>query len=297
MANVLSRKPASETREYATKGLASIRCGKDTAKITFIGKDKQGNDLLWDNGEASKKFHREDLPDTFQFEPNTESEYYVCTSFDKSEVFAIGPWEGTFDMQVKDFSRPEKDADPAPYQVDGIDKKTKRPYSGQWWKVQWVITEECEFQDCIVIQRHVYQSDTAGFEESETDPGFAGWRGQTTSEKAVWQPRLEKFLEKHDAVSKPIVWPEEDGNILPEIYKRVMNAPVKIHRMKVEKGEVVAFADTQGRRRVVEVEEEPAPSKNGKKPVDEVDEEFPPVKKSKLPKKQVKQSHPDDEDL
>lgn len=309
MANALGRKPESESRQYATKGLAVVKCGKEFARIEFVGKDRQGNDLLWDNGETTKKFRSEELPDTFVFEPNTEGEYYVCTSYDKTAVFAIGPWEGTFSAKVKDFSRPEKDADPAPFLQEGVDKRTKKPYSGLWFKVFWVVTDEdSEFDGVILPQKHVYQSETSGVEEDE-DTGQARWRGQSDSPKAVWQPRLEKFLEAHDAVNKEINWPE-DGNILPEILRRVKSAPVKVHRVKVEKGEVVGFADTKGKRHVEEnideeLEEAPKAKRSVKelkeelgykeeKVVDEVDADFPKKPAKKAAKKVVEE---DEEDL
>lgn len=244
--------------EYAAKGLATVKCGKTQAKITFIGVDKAKNPVVWDDGSASKVFHAEDLPKTFVFEPGTEAEYYVCTSFDKASVFSIGPWEGSFDCVPYDISRNRDTKEPTPFESHFKDNKTGAEVSQLKFKLLFKIVEpDSEFKGCVVPYMQVYLSDTAGLTANEK--GQVIWAGVITK-NAVWQPRLEEVLGAFHVTEGERIMMPEDGNCLPEVWKRieqyVEEHPKEVWRMKISQGEIVGFSADKGKRKVeAEVED------------------------------------------
>ena len=246
MANEWKRQ--EQSKQFSAKGLANIRTGKERAKITFLGTDKKGNPIVWDDGEASKTFLAEDLPSNFVFEPRTEGEYFVCTSFDKSEVFSIGPWKGTFEMVVYDISRDKDTKTPTPFISTFKDNKTGKEISQKKFKILWKIVSG-EFKGCIVSQMQVYDSEKSGVINDGN--GYAMWKGSTKSDLAVWQPRLETTFDKLHVSDSLIPW-TDDGNILPEVWKRIENSPTETFFMDVVKGEIAGFSDTQGKRKIEE---------------------------------------------
>ena len=199
---------------------------------------------MWDTGETAKTFHQDDLPKSFVFEPKTEAEYYVCTSFDKSEVFSIGPWEGSFDAIPHDISRDKDTKQPIFYlntfKVEGKEKTTAK------FKIFWKITEPGEFKGQIAVQQQMYQGDYAGLRAD--DDGFVEYIGNSQSDKAVWHPRLKEFLDEFKVTKKEIQMPK-DGNCLPEIWDRVEENAHTV-RVKIEKGEVVGLSSTKGKRSI-----------------------------------------------
>jgi hypothetical protein len=241
------------------QGLAVIKSGKDKCSITFLNNKPEHveHPLEFDNGESKKIFLLKDLPKTPTIPTNSEDTYFVKLNKDGDEVESISPADGVYTAQVMDMSRPEKDADPAPY--------LKKPYNPKFdeylaFNVYWKVVEG-DFKGSILNQfLHYSSGDKPFFAESKDTPGYANW-GMSVTEKATWLPLLQEFCLKNDCVGKPIEWPE-DGNVLPELLSRILSNKKKI-KLFVKDGYVKEFVGSSERQtRIVnddELDDEPTP--------------------------------------
>jgi hypothetical protein len=230
----------------ATQGLAIIKAGKRTARITF---DEKTNHFE-DTGSNIKEFPLDELPSSPVIPTNSEDHYFVKLERKEGmDVEYIGPADGIYPAKPIDFSRPEQESDPAPYEIkpDKFD-----PYLA--FNVYYKINGG-DFKGCTVSQFFHYN-----FEEA-TDPkmrGYASWQGNPDSPKAKWLPRLIEFCTLFDIVGEPIEWPE-DGNVLPELLSRLLASKQAV-QIVVKNGYVSDVVASGRSTRIVEAEDdEPAP--------------------------------------
>lgn len=188
----------SKTAQPKQYGLATVKVGKNSAKITFE-----------ESGE-SYKFSLDDIPSRPKLLPESEDTYMVVLTPDKDGVEKIGPAEGHFQAHCVDMARPEEDADPVPVEVE-------REFKGK-------TVIQVKFTPIFEILTGKYKGlqipHFLQYKFAEDEDGNAMWDGDPTNPKAVHLPRLVEFCEKTGCVESPIEWPE-DGNILPELLSRI----------------------------------------------------------------------------
>jgi hypothetical protein len=241
------------------QGLATIKAGKDKVRITFF--EKEGATLEFDNGEMSKVFTFKELPKFPVIPTNSEDTYFVKLNNDGDEVESISPADGVYTAQVMDMSRPEKDADPAPYEITPRDPKFPAYLA---FNVYWKIIEG-DFKGCVLNQFFHYSggSDKPYFAENAENKGYTNW-GMPVTDKAKWLPLLQDFCLKTDCVGEPIEWPE-DGNVLPELLSRILSNKKKI-KLFVKDGYVKELTNSGERQtRIVTDDELDEPTPKSKK--------------------------------
>lgn len=237
MANALSYKTQQET----TYGLATVKVGKQAAKVTFL------------EGGKSFKFSLDDLPPIPKLPTESEDTYMVVLNPDGDMVDKIGPAEGHFTAVFEDFTRSEDGAEPAPQE------KTST-YNG---KETTYLRFTALFKIVSGRYKGVVVPHFLRYKFAEGDNGETIWDGDPSNPKAIHLPRLVEFCEKLGAVDEPIEWPS-DGNILPELLRRIKAANRKVD-LVIKKGYIDSVLAS-------DYEDEPV-KKSSKKAVKEDDEE------------------------
>lgn len=209
----------SESKKRVS-GIATIKTGKDKARITF-----QDDNTQFDNGKNVKTFALDDLPRVPKLNPESEDDYFVVLNSDGDEVEVISPVEGVFQAQCVDLSRPNEDDDPAPFEV--TPKK-------EGWASYLAFLAFFEITNGTFKKIKIPYFLHYKFSESKEDEGFAAWMGDPENRKATRLHQLIEFCEKLDLVSDAIEWPE-DGNILPELLNRILKNK-KIVKIVVKNG-------------------------------------------------------------
>lgn len=201
-------------------GIATIKAGVNgKGRVTF-----QDEEIKFSTGKNSMVVSLDDLPDVPAIAPESEDDYFVKFNPDTDEIFYIGPVQTTVNAKLVDFSRPEEDADPAPYE------RTNEKYNTTYLAFSAVFqVQGGQFKKLKLHQFHHYK-----FCENPQQEGFAMFEGDPDNKKAIWLPKLVNFCEKLGLVDEQIEWPE-DGNILPELLQRALDND-KTVKLAINKG-------------------------------------------------------------
>lgn len=201
-----------ENSEYVPQvsGLATIKTGEQFAMITF-----EDNSKTFDNGTAKKKIALSDLPKYPKLPTNTEKHYRVRLNKEGDAVDSIFPAEGHFNAKVIDMGRRANEGDdPQPYEKvfgAGTPKESRH----------------LEFYVTYKIVKGAMKGATAPYflhyKFDDNGDGQATFTGNPDNPKATRLQQLIEWCNKHGTIEEPITWPE-DGNILPELLERAMDA-------------------------------------------------------------------------
>ena len=213
---------------------------KDNA-LSFGGSDFVSN---WKKGIGTFKFHPSDetkiklvmeketykfrdkmLPD-FPKKLREDFEYFVEFRVDDDgdiqSIDNIRPakWMG-LKMRVIDMTRPdpEKLEPPAPYTYTA-NYSGKEVEETAFYMFYDCVDPDSEFYGCRFPNRYFYKFKNDG-------EGMTMWDGDYNNVKATRLHRVVDHLLMLGAVSEPIEWPD-DGNILPELLARILNANVVV---------------------------------------------------------------------
>lgn len=192
---------ANQAKVY---GLATVKVGKSSAKITF---EESGDEY---------KFSLDDLPSKPKLHPESEDTYMVVLTAEKDAVEKIGPAEGRVQAHCIDFARTEEGADPAP--VEGTSnyqgKETKYLRFTALWEV---LTGK--YKGLVIPHFLRYKLE-------EGPDGMTQWQGNPNNPNATHLPKLIDFCEKtgvFDEEPNLGEWPD-DGNVLPLMLERIQAA-------------------------------------------------------------------------
>lgn len=220
--SAITYKPVSE-RVY---GLATIKVGDKACKIT------------WNNGEEviSKKVSLNDLPDVPVLKKGTEKAYYVVYNSSTGEVESIGPERGMFQARCVDMSRPEEGADPEPIAGQTYkDKKTNKENQSYYFKV-WFRIEDKTYAGVRIPYN-------LGYKLQGAPDGTTVFTSDPSNPKATAVRKLAEFLDVTGVLEgEPILWEENDGNVLPEILSRILRAKRNIN-IVVKEGKITELLE------------------------------------------------------
>lgn len=262
--------------EYTKKlvGIVEVVTGEKVAKLTLVEDGKE-----FANGKTSITVNLKDLPKRPALAPNQKSpkQYRVRMNEDGDGVEALGPVRGMFKARAVDLGkRPDKDSDPAPYEKVWNEGKDNENRHMEFFVVYEII--EGAFK---TVQLPAYQLHYK-FEEDPNEEGFTRFSGDPENPRATRLHQLVEWGQIHGNIwSEPIRWPD-DGNILPELLERVLDADAEVN-VVMDKGYI------QGVQPVEDYEAVDPDAEAVDDLLDGEDEEVEPVKiKSKAPAKNGK---------
>lgn len=214
--NALGQRPKFEKKLV---GIVEYITGEHVAKFTLTEDGK-----TFANGSKDLKVNLDDLPATPRLAPNDKSkkQLRIRMSADGTEVEALTPVTGVFNLQLKDLGpRPEgKDSDPMPklrVWNEGTEKENKYL---EFFAVYEIIDGKFKGTSLPAYNMH-YK-----FEEDSNNPGFTRFAGNFDNKKATRLFQLRDWGELHGLWSEPIEW--DDDTILPTLLVRALYNDVNV---------------------------------------------------------------------
>ena len=214
--NALGQRPKFEKKLV---GIVEYVTGEHVAKFTLTEEGK-----TFANGTKSLKVNLDELPSAPRLAPNdkTGKQLRIRMSADGTEVEALTPVTGVFNLQLKDLGpRPEgKDSDPTPklrVWNEGTDKENKYL---EFFAVYEII--DGKFKGVALPAYNMHYK----FEEDSANPGFTRYAGNFDNKKATRLFQLRDWVQIHGIDSEPIEW--DDVTILPTLLERALDNDVKV---------------------------------------------------------------------
>lgn len=240
-----------KTNDFAKKlvGIVEIVTGEKKAKLTLVEDGKK-----FANGETSITVLLSDLPKRPVLKPGMKDakQYRVRMNPDGDAVEAIQPVRGMHKARLTDLGkRADKDSDPTPYEKvfgEGTPKENRH--------LEFFCVYEITEGAYRGVQLPAYNLHYK-FEEDPQEEGFTRFNGNPDNPKATRLRQLVDWGMVHGNIwSQPIRWPD-DGNILPELLERLLDADVEVN-VFMDKGYIqsVQPVDDDGDFEEVSVEED-----------------------------------------
>lgn len=208
--------------EYQRKlvGIVTIVTGKEMARLTLTEDGK-----TFSNGTDTLKVLLKDLPKHPRIAPDDKSgkEYRVRMNQDGDEVEAITPVRGHFQAKLVDLGpRPEKDADPAPFEKVFDEGGPKESRHFEFFAVYEITSGAFKGVQLPAYWMH-YK-----FEEDPDNEGMTRFAGNFENKKASRLFQLRDWGNAHHLWEKEIPWDEDEGNILPTLLERALENDVEV---------------------------------------------------------------------
>jgi hypothetical protein len=224
--------------DFAKKlvGIVEIVTGDKKAKLTLVEDGKK-----FANGTDTITVDLASLPKRPVIKPGekTPRQYRVRMNPDGDGVEAITPVRGYFKARLVDLGKREnKDADPAPYEKVWNEGKDNENRHMEFFAVYEIVEGAYRGVQLPAYQIH-YK-----FEESPDEEGFTRFTGDPNNPKATRLHQLVEWGEYHGSIwSEPIRWPD-DGNILPELLERVLDADTVVN-LVMDKGYIQSIQPSE----------------------------------------------------
>jgi hypothetical protein len=265
------------SQEYTRKfvGLATLVTGEKKAKFTLTEEDKK-----LPNGETSITVLLSDLPNQPKIQPNEKQpkEYRIRLNRDGDAIEAIMPVRGHFTGKLVDLGkRPEKDADPVPFEKVFHEGQKDEERHLEFFAVYQITSGFFKGVQLPAYNMH-YK-----FEENPENEGFTRYAFNTSNPKATRGHQLIQWMEVHGLDTEPIPW--DDDTILPTLLERALenDVPVEINMSKgyiLRDGGIMpsdGYAEANFGEETEDIDGDD----------ESIEKVFPPVKEEKVPAKKV----------
>jgi hypothetical protein len=209
----LGQRPAN-SYEKKLVGIVTVKTGESKAKFTLVDDNKTFN-----GGSKSLTVALDDLPKhpKLQRNDNNGKELRIRMNSEGTEVEALTPVTGVFDMKLIDLgSREEKDDDPMPYERVFDEGGPKESRHLEFFAVYQIVNGL--FKDVKLPAYYLHYK----FEEDED--GMTRFAGNTENKKATRLHQLVDWGNMHGLWEQPIAW--DDDTILPELLERALEKDV-----------------------------------------------------------------------
>lgn len=210
------------TFEKKMVGIVNYKTGKNRVKFTLIEEGKTFN-----GGLKSITLNMEDLPARPRLKPESEGKIRVRMSSDGSEVEALTPVSGIFNLELVSLGKQDgEDAPPMPYPVVWH-KGTERENEYLEFFAVYKIIEGMYKGVALPAYKMHYKFE----EDLPAHPGYTRFAGNFDNKKATRLFQLRDWghvhgvwkVEGSSVTGEPIEW--DDDTILPEIQERALEQP------------------------------------------------------------------------
>ncbi len=228
----------SKTQEEFKKkwvGLVEVVSGEGVAKFTSVETLRDGTIKLFDDGEKAKKFSLKELPKIAQriIKPGMRDakKFRVRLNQDGDEVEMVTPASGMFSAKLFYLGPAKEGEDPHPFEKF-FNKGEPNETSHLEFFASYQITDGV-FKGAELPAYFLHYK-FEGVSEGEEDEGFTRFNTVNTPQASQLH-RLQDWAEVHGGILEmPILWPM-DGNILPELQERALDADHDVNVI-IEKG-------------------------------------------------------------
>lgn len=210
------------TFEKKMVGIVNYKTGKNRVKFTLVEEGKTFN-----GGLKSITLNMEDLPARPRLKPESEGKIRVRMSSDGSEVEALTPVSGIFNLELVSLGKRDgEDADPMPYPVVWNEGTERENRYLEFFAVYEI--SEGMYKGVVIPAYKMHYK----FEEDlPAHPDYTRFAGNFDNKKATRLFQLRDWGDVHgvwtveggSVTGEPIAW--DDETILPEIQERALEQP------------------------------------------------------------------------